>query len=56
MSSITINKNNQVTVVKKMKNYSEDPFLKKKAENALAFIKKHGLPRSAKKRNKYPVF
>jgi len=38
--NITIN----VTVVKKMRDYSQDPFIKKKAERAKAFIKKHGLP------------
>jgi hypothetical protein len=33
-----------VTVVKKMRDYSQDPFIKQKAERARAFIKKHGLP------------
>lgn len=32
-----------VIVVKKMHDYSDDPFFKKKAEDAKAFLKKHGL-------------
>ena len=39
----------QVTVVKKMRDYSQDPFIKKKAERAKALIKKHGLPEDFKK-------
>ena len=39
----------QVTVVKKIRDYSQDPFIKKKAERAKAFIKKHGLPEDFKK-------
>lgn len=38
--------NNGVTIVKKMRDYSNDPVFKKKAEDAAAFIKKHGLPKS----------
>jgi hypothetical protein len=42
---------NDITVVKNIRNYSNDPFVKKKVTNALALIKKHGLPK-AKKKNK----
>ncbi len=38
-----------VNVVKKLRDYSKEPAFKKKAESAAAFIKKHGLPKSAKK-------
>jgi hypothetical protein len=34
-----------VTVVQKIRDYSQDPFIKKKAERAKAFIAKHGLPK-----------
>jgi hypothetical protein len=34
-----------------MKDYSKEHVFKKKAEKALAFIKKHGLPKSKKKSN-----
>lgn len=58
MSAISLaksNKNNNVIIGRRMKDYGKDPFFKKMAENALAFIKKLGLPGSAKKRDKYPV-
>ena len=45
-------KTNVITVVPKMRDYSQDPFVKKKTENALAFIKKHGLPKASKKKRK----
>jgi hypothetical protein len=38
-----------VTIVKKMRDYSKEPAFKKKAEDATAFLKKHGLPKSFKK-------
>ena len=41
-----------VTVVKKMRDYSQDPFFKKKAERAKAFLKKHPLPEEFKKKGK----
>ncbi len=34
----------EIIVVKKMRDYSKEPFFKKKAEKARAFLKKHGLP------------
>ena len=46
MSPLAVKKDNtsNITVVKKMKDYSQEPFFKKKLENAQNFIKKHGLP------------
>jgi ribosomal protein L31E len=41
---------NNVTIVKKMRDYSKEPAFKKKAENAIKFLKKHGLPESFKKK------
>ena len=45
-------KTSDVTVVKKMKDYSEEPAFKKKAEKATAFLKKHGLPKAFSKKKK----
>ena len=42
-------KTNNVTVVKKMRDYSNEPAFKNKAEEAAKFLKKHGLPKSSKK-------
>ena len=39
-----------VTVVKKMRDYSQDPFFRKKAEKAKAFLEKYGLPPQTKKK------
>ncbi|NML23258.1 hypothetical protein HHL16_20435 [Pseudoflavitalea sp. G-6-1-2] len=46
MSTAAVKKGrmDEVIVVKKMRDYSNDPAFKKKAEEAKAFIKKHGLP------------
>jgi hypothetical protein len=54
MSAIAVKKErtNNVTEVKKMRDYSKDPSFKKKAENAIAFLKKHGLPKAFKKKSK----
>jgi hypothetical protein len=41
-----------VTGVKKMRDYSKEPSFKKKADDAIAFLKKHGLPKTFKKKNK----
>jgi len=38
-----------VSIVRKMKGYSKEAVFKKKAADALAFIKKHGLPKARKK-------
>lgn len=35
-----LDKSHSVTVVKKMRDYSEEPVFKKKAEKAIAFLKK----------------
>lgn len=45
-------KSSNVTVVKKMRDYSKEPAFKKKAENAIAFLKKNGLPKAFKKKSK----
>ena len=41
-----------VTIDENMRDYSNDPYFKKKHEEAAEFIKKHGLPKSFKKENK----
>jgi hypothetical protein len=41
-----------ITVVKKMKDYKNDPSFKKKAAKAIAFLNKHDLPGSFKKKIK----
>lgn len=50
-TSIKKNKKDNIPVVKGMRDYSNDPTFKKKAEEAAALIKKYGLPKSAKKKN-----
>lgn len=40
----------EIAVVKKMRNYSKEPVFKKKAEKAIAFLKKHSLPKSFAKK------
>ena len=45
-------KANQVTVVKKMRDYSNEPAFKKKEEKAKAFLKEHGLPEAFTKKKK----
>ena len=54
MPSIAIKKekNSSVTIVKKMRDYSNDPAFKKKAEKATIFLEKYGLPESFKKKGK----
>ena len=42
-------KSDNITVVKKMRDYSQDPAFQKKKEKAAAFLKKHGLPKSFSK-------
>ncbi len=48
MPTVAIKKerSGEIAVVKKMRDYSNDPAFKKKAEKAEAFLKKHGLPES----------
>jgi hypothetical protein len=43
-------KSPNMIVVKKMRDYSDEPAFKKKAASATAFLKKHGLPKSFKKK------
>ena len=45
-------KANQATVVKKMRDYSNEPAFKKKEEKAKAFLKEHGLPEAFTKKKK----
>ena len=45
-------KSTNVSVVKKMKDYSKESTFKKKAHKAIAFLKKHGLPKSFTKKDK----
>jgi hypothetical protein len=45
-------KSNDITVVKKMKDYSNEPAFKKKAEKAAEFLKKNGLPKAFTKKKK----
>jgi hypothetical protein len=41
-----------VTVVKKMRDYSKEPFFVKKKEDAMAFLEKYGLPDGTKFKRK----
>ena len=52
MPAVTTKKeqSGNVTIVKKMRDYSNEPAFKKKAENAIKFLKKHGIPESFKKK------
>jgi hypothetical protein len=46
MSATTTKKTSlKVVIVKKMKDYSKEPFFIKKAEDAKAILKKYGLPK-----------
>ena len=52
--SAKMNKKNkaQVVINPKMRDYSKDPFFVKKAEEATAFLKEHGLPERVAERIK----
>jgi hypothetical protein len=41
----------KVTIVKKLKDYSNEPAFKKKADSAVKFLRKNGLPKSLKKKS-----
>jgi hypothetical protein len=41
-----------VTVVKKMRNYNDEPAFKKKSAKATAFLKKNGLPKAKRSKTK----
>jgi hypothetical protein len=45
-------KSSEVAIVRKMKNYSNEPAFKKKAEKATKFLKKNGLPKAIAKKTK----
>ena len=45
-------KSDNVTIIRKMKDYSKEPAFIKKAESAAAFLKKNGLPKTFKKKSK----
>ena len=53
MSAIEINSKTvpAITYVKKMRDYSKDPFFIKKKQDATEFIKKTGLPNSVKSKS-----
>lgn len=42
----------QVTIVPKLRDYSKDPTIIKRAEEAKEFIKKYGIPESFKEKKK----
>ena len=55
MTTVVIMKDkstHNITVVKKMRDYSKEPAFVKKAKEASMLLKKHGLPKRAKKKNK----
>ncbi|MEJ0103987.1 MAG: hypothetical protein WDO19_16110 [Bacteroidota bacterium] len=41
-----------VTEVKEMRDYSKEPVFKKKTDDVAAFLRKQGLPKAFKKKNK----
>jgi hypothetical protein len=45
MPKMKIPKQSNITVVKEMRDYSNDPFVIKKADKAAAFLDKHPLPK-----------
>ena len=53
MPAVAVNrrKSGNVAVVKKIRDYSDEPAFKKKAKKAIAFLKKHGLPKTSKKKS-----
>jgi hypothetical protein len=52
MAAVKLKKDKGVVIVKEMRDYSKEPAFVKRAEEAAAFLKKHGLPESFKKKNK----
>jgi hypothetical protein len=40
----------KITIVKELRDYSNDPFVKRKREEAIKFIGKHGIPEDFKKK------
>lgn len=52
MPKVKIPKQLNIIVVKEMRDYSNDPFVIKKAEKAAAFLEKHPLPKELTKTKK----
>ena len=54
MPAVTIKKNpkTELAFVNKFRDYKKEPVFKKKAEKAIAFLKKHGLPKNFTKKKK----
>jgi hypothetical protein len=54
MASIGINKKFKIEVVedKRLRDHGNDPVVQEKAKKAVAFLKKHGAPKSMSKRGK----
>lgn len=50
MSATSSNKDQyqplKITIVKELRDYSNDPFVKRKREEAIKFLQEHGLPKS----------
>ncbi len=43
MSTVASKKGKDIAIVKRMRDYSNEPAFKKKSEKATEFLKKHGL-------------
>lgn len=54
MATVALKKENksEIIVVKKMRDYNSEPAFQKKAEKAIAFLKKHGFPKTFTKKKK----
>jgi len=54
MTSISMKKSktSNITVIKKMKDYSQDVVFKKKADEAAAFLTKNGIPKKFTRKTK----
>ena len=50
MSTTSNNGQLQVTIVKELRDYSKEPFVRKKVEEAKEFLKKYGIPESFKEK------
>ena len=51
-ATTTKKKKSNLILAKKMRDYSEEPIFKKKAEEAKSFVKTHGLPNDFTKKKK----
>jgi hypothetical protein len=54
MRAIVLKKDShsEITVVEAMRDYSIEPVFKKKADKAIAFLKKHGIPKTNTRKKK----